>query len=693
MELPELREDLDQAQRTKLVHWPTPQEYNEALQVPEQSFGDSTLQSGSAELTALGLPRPITGMFASVYRLRCADGDWAVRCFLHNSPDHHQRYILLHERLARLRLPFTVGFQFQERGIRCQGTWYPILKMQWCEGETLNQWLDRNLARPDLINELAERWKNMIRQLQHHDIAHGDLQHGNVLVRNGELKLVDYDGMYAPEVATYRSNEIGHRHYQHPDRKEEHFGPWLDNFPAWLIYLSMKCIARDPTLWHQLRGGDEFLLVSREDLENPGESAVFYLLEQHHCQEIREYARLLRFLLSLPVEQIPDLDSAPPVPDDLPSVCLREPEILPDWVRNYDEAATAEDEQLYRNWEPPVDEGAVLFRKRKRRRSRAKTGSRAYTSIRSATMNSSGPMSGSGNLAADAWSNASGTCPGQPPSVNPTTGREYPTLLKYTSFGAMSTKWPKWTVCFGLLVLAVCSYVVSIQISANNNHSPAVVDEETAPAIVFPALAFDKRGEANLIAQADRYYQQADPWQALAWYTEAVNVLNGELAKADGDTAKRLHENLARAQKNLGDCYYCTESLEEAVIAYRSSAEEYQLATGNSAARQIADSLSSLALTEFQQGDVDAALVDYRKGVDIFDKYPTLWDDGRKQCMFDYASALRYKGDLSAAEKIEKRIGTFGQRQGPLERMKQQKAVSKNSFDNLFKARSLNKKR
>jgi hypothetical protein len=61
------------------MSWPTPQDYNEALQNPRLNFEDRELQTGTPELTALGLPRPITGGFASVYSVRSGSRRWAVR--------------------------------------------------------------------------------------------------------------------------------------------------------------------------------------------------------------------------------------------------------------------------------------------------------------------------------------------------------------------------------------------------------------------------------------------------------------------------------------------------------------------------------------------------------------------------------------------------------------------------------------
>jgi len=47
--------------------WPTVDHYNDAIQSPRISFADPDLQAGEPELNALGLPRPVTGSFASVY--------------------------------------------------------------------------------------------------------------------------------------------------------------------------------------------------------------------------------------------------------------------------------------------------------------------------------------------------------------------------------------------------------------------------------------------------------------------------------------------------------------------------------------------------------------------------------------------------------------------------------------------------
>ena len=74
------------------MSWPTPQDYNEAVQNPRLNFEDADLRAGTPDVTPLGLPRPITGGFASVYSIRNGSKRWAVRCFLRDFADHKERY-------------------------------------------------------------------------------------------------------------------------------------------------------------------------------------------------------------------------------------------------------------------------------------------------------------------------------------------------------------------------------------------------------------------------------------------------------------------------------------------------------------------------------------------------------------------------------------------------------------------------
>src|SRR5215470_2409943 len=109
--------------------WPTPQDYNEAVQNPWLNLRDRVLMSGKVELNAMGLPRPMTGAFATVYRINCEDRPFAIKLFIRQIIDQQSRYAQLSVSMSSKDLPYIVGFDYQPNGILVHGTWYPILKM------------------------------------------------------------------------------------------------------------------------------------------------------------------------------------------------------------------------------------------------------------------------------------------------------------------------------------------------------------------------------------------------------------------------------------------------------------------------------------------------------------------------------------------------------------------------------------
>ncbi len=290
--------------------WPTPQDYNEAMQSPWLNLNDRALKSGKPALDMLGLPRPMSGAFASVYQLECDNRVYAIKLFLRRVPDQHLRYMELSDSINGKDLQYTVGFQYQEEGISIRGQNYPLLRMDWADGENLDLYISNTLNQPKALQILLYNFRKMVAKLQENGVAHGDLQHGNILVKDSDikLKLVDYDGMYVPKLRSFQSNELGHPNYQHPARTAAHFGPILYNFSAWVIHTSLLCLSIDPTLWGKLSAGDDCLLFRRADLEKPHTSSAFQLLENHESEQVRSNGKLLRYLLMYPPEHVPPLN-------------------------------------------------------------------------------------------------------------------------------------------------------------------------------------------------------------------------------------------------------------------------------------------------------------------------------------------------------------------------------------------------
>lgn len=336
--------------------WPSLSDYSEALQNPRYAFSDLELQNGTVIVNKLGQPRPVSGNFATVFQVQSGNRTWAVRCFSREITDQKARYDAISQHLKQYKLPFMVGFQYLMQGIRVGGRWYPIVKMEWMKGLNLDTFIEQNINQPNRIQPLVTRWVDVCRSLREASIAHGDLQHGNIVVMdNGDIKLIDYDGMYTQFLIGKPSHELGHRHYQHPERRSENGITAsnflnIDNFSAWIIRTSLQIVALDSALWRQTGAGEDSLIFRDSDYNAPDKSKTFATLRNHRNPQVRELAeQVLRILGSSSYLDVPPLDELRPKrwsfaswkPDRLPEAPVPPPVAIPkraSWIDDYQDA-------------------------------------------------------------------------------------------------------------------------------------------------------------------------------------------------------------------------------------------------------------------------------------------------------------------------------------------------------------------
>ena len=295
--------------------WPSATEFTDAIQNPGICFrGNPELANGQVAVYdrggRAGMPVVASGQFACVYKVDTGNREVAVRCFTKEVKDQQKRYGWLHDYLQAVRPPSFVRFQYLEQGILVKGQWYPIVRMDWARGEPLNRFIQNNLGHPDAIGEVASLWRGELAALRELKIAHNDLQHGNVMVEeDGRLHLVDYDGIFLPRFQGESSPEIGHKNYQHPQRTAVNYDDQIDNFPALVIYLSLRALSVEPALWDRFYNDDNLLLTQR-DYADPQNSECLQALKQSPDAQVKALADRLEKYCALPVEQVPDLESA-----------------------------------------------------------------------------------------------------------------------------------------------------------------------------------------------------------------------------------------------------------------------------------------------------------------------------------------------------------------------------------------------
>ena len=97
--------------------------------------------------------------------------------------------------------------------------------MAWASGETLGEFVESGHADKSKLANLLSSLTELSSYLEQHNIAHGDIQEGNLMVADSgsRIQLIDYDGMFVPEISTLGSSEMGHRDYQHPRRDASQF--------------------------------------------------------------------------------------------------------------------------------------------------------------------------------------------------------------------------------------------------------------------------------------------------------------------------------------------------------------------------------------------------------------------------------------------------------------------------------------
>ena len=260
-----------------LQNYPLNIDFTAAVQNPQVCFADEVLRSAQPAKNRARRVLLWSGNFATVYKLLQGSQAWAVRCFTRQpQSDIKQRYAAISDHLNHHKLPYLVQFQFLERGILVHGVWQPILKMDWVEGVDLDVYIGKNINDPKQLLHLERQLQQLRQDLQKAKIAHGDLQHGNVMVTTtGELKLVDYDGMYVPALAEMPPHEMGHPNYQSPWRSEADFHGEMDDFAFDVIALSLRALALDSSLWQQFHEDNKNLLFRQKDFQEPENSPVF----------------------------------------------------------------------------------------------------------------------------------------------------------------------------------------------------------------------------------------------------------------------------------------------------------------------------------------------------------------------------------------------------------------------------------
>ena len=287
-------------------------DYSTSIQV-SQFVKPRKLAGGCPEMNGF---RPVmyTGGFCVVFPYKTSNAKYAVRCWHAQVDGAQERMKRISEFLSRQHLPYFVDFQYEEEGINTSKGVLPIVIMDWVDAQPLKKYIKAKIGDASVLNELAYNFMQMVKDLHKIGVSHGDLQHGNILVKSdGALVLVDYDSLYVPSIAGYSSVTNGLWGYQHPARfSMTKVSAKADYFSELVIYTSIKALAKFPDLWEKLQMEDtDTMIFSKEDIESKGYSEIFSEISKDEYLA-KLVATIRDFLSKTSIEQLKPLEEVEP---------------------------------------------------------------------------------------------------------------------------------------------------------------------------------------------------------------------------------------------------------------------------------------------------------------------------------------------------------------------------------------------
>ena len=238
-----------------------------------------------------GEPYRSSGAFAVVFKMKDEQTGkcYALKCFTEEQEGRAEAYRQIADELEFVDFSYITSVKYLDKEIfvdsSCEEDEFPVLLMDWIDGETMESYIAENYQNNYAMAMLCYRFCKMAAWLRSQPFAHGDIKPDNIMVRpDGNLTLIDYDGMFVPAMKGQKSPTIGTKDFSHPLRTVDDFDETIDDFALASIALSLKAISMNSTLLDTY-GASDRLLFSESDYRTPSSSKAISALQDLMCDK------------------------------------------------------------------------------------------------------------------------------------------------------------------------------------------------------------------------------------------------------------------------------------------------------------------------------------------------------------------------------------------------------------------------
>ncbi len=271
------------------MQYPLISEYVRAIQDATGNLGE--LAHLVPVLDDHGEPYRSSGAFAVVFKMKNEQTGkcYALKCFTEEQEGRAEAYRQIVDELEFVDSSYITSVKYLDKEIfvdsSCEEDEFPVLLMDWIDGETMENYIAENYQDNYTMAMLCYRFCKMAAWLRSQPFAHGDIKSDNIMVRpDGNLTLVDYDGMFVPAMKGQKSPTIGTKDFSHPLRTVDDFNETIDDFALASIALSLKAISMNSTLLDTY-GASDRLLFSESDYRTPSSSKAISALQDLMCDK------------------------------------------------------------------------------------------------------------------------------------------------------------------------------------------------------------------------------------------------------------------------------------------------------------------------------------------------------------------------------------------------------------------------